>query len=317
MTLRYPPAKWEPLGPQTEPQMVAHNILCFHTMVGSLSGTSNMFHANGYGGTESHFGVGASVAEGIEQWQDLMHEADANLEGHVDVVSIETADYGGVFGTWNTSDDRYVPPWTAAQLDMLVKLTVWFCRKETHAGCPSTWACHKYGVPCELIPDTKPGRRGIGYHKQGCDPWRVAGGRKWSLALGKGCPGPARINQLVSIIIPRARAILAGTTAGEWDEMATKAEVQAASYAADYQYGIDFWVHGTGAALIRQVSAIAAATVANGNAIAALAAQNAAEDVADDTEFRAAVAKINQADADLKAAVDKLAGGVVPTPPKV
>lgn len=97
------------------------------------------------------------------------------------------------------------------------------------------------------------------------------------------------------------------TQTKEWDEMATKAEVQEASYAADYQYGIDFWVKGTGAALIKKIGAIADMSVANGAAIAALAAQVNAEDVADDAEFRAAVAASKQADADMKASIDKLA----------
>lgn len=226
MTLRYPSATWDPLGAQTEPRMTSHDILCFHTMVGTLTGTSNMFHGNGYGGNESHFGVGG--AGETLQWQDCMYQADANLDGGHRVVSIETADYGGVFGTWNTNSADNVPAWTAAQLDRLVDITVWFCRKETHASCPSTWSCHKVGVPCVLIPDTKPGRRGIGYHRQGCDPYRVDGGEKWSSAYGKGCPGPARIKQLTTIVIPQAQKILAGATTEDWFDMATPAEIEAA-----------------------------------------------------------------------------------------
>jgi hypothetical protein len=93
----------------------------------------------------------------------------------------------------------------------------------------------------------------------------------------------------------------------EWDEMATKEEVQAASYAADYQYGIDFWVKGTGAALIKKINAIADMSVANGAAIAALSKQVSDEDAADDAAFQAAVAASKQADADMKASIDKLA----------
>jgi hypothetical protein len=192
--------------------MKAHDILCFHTMVGSLAGTSSMFHANGYGGTESHFGVGESKTQGVKQWQDVTYEADANLEGHARVVSIETADYGGIFGKWNTNDASKIPAWTADQLDMLVNITVWFCKKSTHANCPSTWKCHQSGVPCVLIPDTKPSRRGIGFHRQGCEPNVVDGGEKWSLAYGKVCPGSKREAQLKTIIIPRAQKILAGVT---------------------------------------------------------------------------------------------------------
>lgn len=230
MTLRYPAARWDPLGAQTEPMMWSHDIFCVHTMVGSLAGTSSMFHANGYGGTESHLGVGESKAQGIEQWQDGMHEADANLEGHHRVFSMETADYGGVFGKWDTSSDANVPPWTADQLDMIVDAIVWFCRKATHAGCPSTWACHQVGVPCVLVPDSKPGRRGIAYHKQGCDPWRVTGGEKWSTAYGKGCPGNRRIQQLTSTVIPRAAAKLAGTAPVPEDDMTPAEMTELKSY---------------------------------------------------------------------------------------
>lgn len=211
MGLWYPGAVRDPLGTQTEPLMKAHDILCFHTMVGSLAGTSSMFHQNGYGGTESTFGVGESKAQGVKQWQDAMRQADANLDGNHHVTSIETADYGGVFGKWNTNDASKVPHWTGDQLDMLVGITVWYCKKSTHANCPSTWKCHTSGVPCILIPDTKPGRRGIGFHRQGCKPNVVSGGELWSSAYGKVCPGSKREYQLKAIVIPRAQKILAGS----------------------------------------------------------------------------------------------------------
>jgi hypothetical protein len=222
--LKYPGATWEPLGPQTQRAMTAHDVLCFHTMVGSLAGTSSMFHRDGYGGTESHLGVGEHGE--TEQWQDGMYAADANLEGWGRVFSIETADYGGGFGKWNTNNADNVPSWTAAQLDRLVDITVWFCRPETHSRCPSTWRCRREGVPCVLIPDTKRGRRGIGYHRQGCDPWRVDGGERWSKAYGKGCPGPKRIEQLIEIVIPRAQRLLAGGVDNEEDDLNAQEKAQ-------------------------------------------------------------------------------------------
>lgn len=93
----------------------------------------------------------------------------------------------------------------------------------------------------------------------------------------------------------------------DWLTMATEAEVQAAAYKANAQYARDFWTAptGTGTALIKSVSA-------NGAAIAALANQVAAEDVADDAAFAAAMAQIKQADAEMKAALDKLAAGAAP-----
>lgn len=198
MVLKVAGTNWDPLGPQTEPKMRGHDIICLHTMVGTLSGTSAYFHDNGYGGTESHLGMGW---DGVtQQWQDLMYQADANNEGNHRVISIETADMGGPFNRWNGSD---VPAWTKdGQVPKIIELLDLMCSKKFHRNCPKTWECYKRGIPRELIPDTKPGRRGIGYHRQGVDPWRVQGGELWSLARGKVCPGDRRIDQLTNFIIP-------------------------------------------------------------------------------------------------------------------
>lgn len=198
MVLKVPDTEWDPLGKQTEPKMTAHDIVCLHTMVGTLSGTAAYFHNNGYGGTESHLGVGHD-GETL-QWQDLMYQADANNEGNDRVISIETQDMGGPFPRWSGSD---VPPWTNAQVIKITDLLDTICDKKFHRNCPKTWECYKFGIPRVLIPDTKPGRRGIGYHRQGVNPWRVSGGELWSLARGKVCPGDKRIAQLTDVIIPR------------------------------------------------------------------------------------------------------------------
>jgi hypothetical protein len=196
--------------------MRAHNIVCLHTMVGSLAGTDSLFKRDGYGGVESHFGIGHDGT--IYQWQDTAYQADANLNGNPEVISIETADTGTGFGSWSGSD---VPAWTAAQLNAIVRLVAWIC--DVH------------NIPRTLIPDTKPGRRGIGYHRMGCvhgpdyrpkgwpyDAWLVSGGTKWSTVIGKVCPGDRRIRQLVDVVIPRLN---------EGDDM-TPAEVEAAVISA-------------------------------------------------------------------------------------
>jgi hypothetical protein len=202
----YPRAEYRPLGRQTESRMSAHNILCVHQMVGYLAGTDSMFGRDGYYGTESHFGLGGSsdgARDGhVIQWQDTEFGADANLEGKGDVISIETSDGG---------DPNQ--PLSPKQLDALVELGI--------------WVCDTYDIPPVLIPDTKPGRRGIGYHRQGCDhsssyrprgwpydAWRVPGGRRWSKALGKTCPGDVRIRQLIDIVIPRIKAGMTGGGGG-------------------------------------------------------------------------------------------------------
>jgi hypothetical protein len=213
MPTRCPHATWDPLGPQIQPRMDRHDIVCLHTMAGPFDVVDDMFHANGYKGTESHFGVkGDGFAK---QWQDLDFTADANNEGNDRVISIETADMGERFPRWGGSD---VPAWTEAQLDKIVLLV--------------TWLCDHYDIPKRLIPDTRPGRRGIAYHRQGIPgafppPFTglVPGGELWTVlpgGRGKPCPGERRIHQLVDTVIPRVRGEEDPVTEAEMDKIAAK-----------------------------------------------------------------------------------------------
>lgn len=211
MTL-YPKAQWRPLGPEQPSRMSAHNLVILHTMVGSLAGTDAMFHAGGYGGTESHFGVGYDGT--TYQWTDLECRADANLDANSHAISIETADWGeGPFGKWDTGNPALVPAWTDQQVEALAQIVA--------------WCCQRWSIPCELVPDSKPGRRGVGYHRQGIDNWRVAGGEKWSLYTGKVCPGSKRIAQ-VPEVIKRAQQIMSGDSqdGGDWLDMADIEDVK-------------------------------------------------------------------------------------------
>lgn len=226
-TPRYPRGDWRPLGAQTQPAMDSHDIVCLHTMVGSLHGTNSMFMGAGYGGTESHFGVGHD-GETL-QWQDIARTADANYRGAHRVLSIETADFGPGFRAWNTKDASQVPAWTDAQLDRLADLLAWLCAVDTHAACPASWRCHREGIPFTAIPDSRPGRRGIGWHRLGVESepphrpgFRVPGGELWSKAQNKSCPGDRRLAQIPALI-ERARALAGGqpqtlTTASQEDD---------------------------------------------------------------------------------------------------
>ena len=184
---------WRPLADDWDRQvrMARYDLILLHTMVGSLWGTDRYFRANGYRGAESHWGVGHD-AETL-QWQDTRFRAEANGAANDRALSIETADYGPGFDKWNLNDGSQVPAWTPAQVERLADLIA--------------WCCAEHDIPCELIPDSRPHRRGIGYHRQGCDPWRVDGGEKWSSAYGKVCPGARRIAQIPDIVA-RARRIL-------------------------------------------------------------------------------------------------------------
>lgn len=201
---RYPGAQWRPLAADWNRQgrISAHDIVCLHTMVGALWGTDNYFRQGGYGGTESHFGIGFD-GENL-QWQDTDYKADANLDGNHRIISIETADVGEGFPKWNTNDGSQVPAWTDAQVEEIARTIA--------------WCCTVHDIPCALIPDSKPGRRGIGYHRQGCDgnypDRRVPGGELWSGVDGKVCPGNRRIAQIPKVI-EKARRIMEGVSVVE------------------------------------------------------------------------------------------------------
>ena len=191
----YPGAQYRPLAAKQGQTALKPTIVILHTMVGNLSGTDRMFRQGGWSGTESHFGVGGPWGDDkdgiVYQWQDTDFRADANLEGNHRIISIETADNAPA-----RADD--IKPWTPKQVDAIVRLVTYLCRT--------------YNIPAVLIPDSGPGRRGIGYHRLGIDPWRVSGGVKWSTSRGKECPGDARIAQIPEIVV-RVRAKLITTEA--------------------------------------------------------------------------------------------------------
>lgn len=206
MVINYPNARWKPLGVQTEPRMTSHDIVCIHTMVGYLHSTDYYFkyiNGPGYKGTESHFGIGGKWGTDIQkkydgvvfQWQDLAFQADANLDGGRNVISIETADNA-------PKRDTDIDSWTPKQVDAIVHLISWLCSKEAHKNCPKNWACYNSGIPMKLITNTKLGNRGLAYHAQGISPNLVSGGIAWSEIRGKTCPGPRRIAQFKNEIIP-------------------------------------------------------------------------------------------------------------------
>lgn len=168
-------ADWRPLGPETEPQIHAR-ILIAHTMVGNLQGTDSMFKQNGYTGTESTFGLGgpwegAAWDGRLYQWQYTGYQADAQYAGNAYADSVETADGG------NPNH-----PWSSKQLDSLIRLFADWCKGTNN--------------PCVLVKTEND--HGIGYHSQFHD-WNTD---------GHTCPGQVRIGQLLTIVIPKARAVL-------------------------------------------------------------------------------------------------------------
>lgn len=189
---------WKPLSANwaAQPRMAPVDIISIHTMVYDLVSCDAMFRGNGYGGVFSHFGIGG--AGECWQWQDTAYRAAANLNGNHHIISIECADRGAPFPNWNVNDGSAVPAFTDAQCETLAQLIASLCKA--------------HDIPCVLIQDSKPGRRGIGYHRQGVplkkgDTVSQTGGELWSASAGKVCPGNRRIAQIPGIVA-RAQQIL-------------------------------------------------------------------------------------------------------------
>jgi hypothetical protein len=180
-------------GRDSASSMARHDIVCLHTLVVDFDDIDETYHHTGYAGTGPHFGVRADGR--VKQWRDLDLRSQANKQGNPRVISIETADTGSPFPDWdhNGSD---VPPWTDQQLDAIVDLV--------------GWLCDQFAIPKQLVPDSRPERRGVAYHRQGISgnfapPFTgiVDGGEVWSGSQGKVCPGDRRIRQLVDVVVPR------------------------------------------------------------------------------------------------------------------
>lgn len=188
---RYPSTIWRPIR-DTSTARVTKDLLCLHTMVGSARGTWGYFDRLDVQ-VYSHVLVGGIWGgdvgydmDGVA-WQiaDSDYRAAANLDGNWRVIAVETADNAA----------RPIAPWTPKQCTRNVQIMVDAHRLD--------------GIPLVLVPDSKPGRRGVCYHRQGCDPYRIPGGELWSKAYGKDCPTDPRIRQLPALI-ERARNIVNG-----------------------------------------------------------------------------------------------------------
>ncbi|TCO32302.1 N-acetylmuramoyl-L-alanine amidase [Kribbella orskensis] len=153
--------------------------VCLHIAVSNAASLYNYF--NQPGNPTSHFYVRSTgntngMAD-FEQYVDTKYRAPANLEGNPSLISIETQ--GGVGDDLNN-------PWPAT----MVKRLAWIIAE-----------CHRiHNIPIQAMPNSRPESNGVGYHRQGVDPYRVAGGELWSTSYGKVCPGQVRINQIPSII---------------------------------------------------------------------------------------------------------------------
>lgn len=126
---------------------------------------------------ESHYAVGSdgTIVQLVEETQraEANYNANRRPDGH-GAISIET-----------DSSVAATEPWTDAQVDALVELTIDICRR--------------HGIPARLCPAWD--QPGLGWHIMFGAPG------KWT-PVSKSCPGPKRIQQVREVILPRVAAAL-------------------------------------------------------------------------------------------------------------
>jgi len=140
-----------------------------HVDAGGAASLQGWFN-NPASSASSHFYVKYDGT--VEQYLDTKYIAWTQRTGNAYGIGIETQGLGS--GTWTTAQ--------AASIAALLR-----------------WVSKTHGVPLVNMVDSKPGRRGVGYHRMGCSPWRVPGGDVWG-PNGKICPGPERVAQFDAVL---------------------------------------------------------------------------------------------------------------------
>jgi len=169
-----------------------------HTFAGGTINSVQRYFSQP-GNPYSHRGTSGSGE--IRQWQDLQYRAASDLEGNPESISYENEDSGDYFPTWTGGN---VPEFTPAQARAIEK--------------SQAWDCIRFGIPPMLTPDSLPTRRGLSWHRQGIDPWRVEGGLRYSIHYGKLCPGNKRIEQYSFEMVPNIQRLVLGE---ELDDVGT------------------------------------------------------------------------------------------------
>lgn len=154
------------IPPGANDPRIEPRVAILHVDAGNSPSLYDYFK-NRSGGVESHFHVARDGT--VECYRDTSYQADANYKANDFAVSIETQGYGE--GTWS-----------AAQLAAIKGLLRWL--NEVH------------DIPLQKV-ETWDGS-GVGYHVQfgAPGPWTP---------VAKTCPGPQRIKQFESLLVPWMR----------------------------------------------------------------------------------------------------------------
>jgi len=194
---------------------------------------------------ESHFGLGYDGSLG--QFIGTETRADANAAAN------RRADGTGAVSLESASNLEASDPWTAAQVESLIRLGVWL--HETH------------GIPlriCRTADDP-----GYGYHRLH-SAWNPD---------GHACPGDARVKQFKEVVFPGIVARATGQTSEE-DDMPTAAEVAKAVLTLDGVISVPgapatnptWTLASTQTEILKRIDAVRTAEAAQTAAITKLAA---------------------------------------------
>lgn len=186
---RIPGSTWRPIdrykpGGSVATKMAAYRRVILHTAVSDAESLYDLFAEPGTATSHAYVARDGTT----EQYVDSSIQSSANLDANPDSITVESWD--GYPNGWDNDSD--VPRWRDEQLDALAEICA--------------WAHREHGIPLTKLESSLPGTRGIGWHRQGIDPWRVEGGETWSTTTGKVCPGDRRVRQ-VGEVVRRARQI--------------------------------------------------------------------------------------------------------------
>lgn len=168
-----------------------------HVDAGNAGGEALYNYFNGpSGGIESHFHIQKDGK--VYQYRDTNREADANYKGNSFMVGDERRGYISI-----ETQGLEKGEWTAAQLTSIKELLLWL--SETHD--------FKLQVP------ETPKSPGVGYHVLFGAPGA------WT-PVSKSCPGPDRIKQYRSILVPWFKSVYETDEDEKVVEPATRPKVE-------------------------------------------------------------------------------------------
>ncbi|WP_327592435.1 N-acetylmuramoyl-L-alanine amidase [Streptomyces chartreusis] len=188
----YPGAVKMELQPESDGQpAIRPTQLILHSVIAPWTARRIFEYWRDSSSLESHFGLGYEGDLGQYIGTETRADANAGANRRADgtgAVSIETAS--------NTSG---TDPWTAAQIEQLIRLGVWLHQRH---GIPLR-ICRTHNDP------------GFGYHSMF---------PQWSTS-GTACPGNARIKQFREVVFPGIVARATGQTPEEEDVALTADEI--------------------------------------------------------------------------------------------